>query len=74
VEQVGQVGQVEKVGKVGQVEQVGQVGHAAQVGRCYWRKNHRLVLLYPGKYDWEGNPAQGDCSLRIKVAAPSPPP
>ena len=38
-----------------------------KVGRCYWRKNSRLIYLYPGKYDWEGSPAHGDCSLRIKV-------
>ena len=37
------------------------------MGRCYWRKNSRLIYLYPGKYDWEGSPAHGDCSLRIKV-------
>ena len=36
-----------------------------KVGRCYWRKNSRLIYLYPGKYDWEGDPGQGDCSLRI---------
>ena len=40
----------------------------SKVGRCYWRKNSRLIYLYPGKYDWEGSPAHGDCSLRIKVA------
>ena len=39
-----------------------------KVGRCYWRKNSRLIYLYPGKYDWEGSPAHGDCSLRIKVS------
>ena len=27
-----------------------------------------MIYLYPGKYDWEGSPAHGDCSLRIKVA------
>ena len=35
-----------------------------KVGRCFWRKNSRLIYLYPGKYEWEGNPAAGDCSLR----------
>ena len=35
-----------------------------KVGRCFWRKNSRVIYLYPGKYEWEGNPAAGDCSLR----------
>ena len=39
---------------------------SAQVGQCFWRKDHRLIYLYPGKYEWAANPASGDCSLRIK--------
>ena len=37
-----------------------------QVGQCFWRKNQRLVYLYPGKYEWAGSPAAGDCSLRVR--------
>ena len=41
-----------------------------KVGQCSWRKNGRLVYLYPGKYSWAGEPAKGDCSLKInKLAA-----
>ena len=43
-----------------------------QVGQCFWRKNQRLVYLYPGKYEWAGSPAKGDCSLRIKAAIDPP--
>ena len=40
-----------------------------KVGHCSWRKNGRLVYLYPGKYSWAGQPSQGDCSLRITDVA-----
>jgi len=37
-----------------------------KVGQCFWKKDHRLIYLYPGKYEWAANPSSGDCSLRIK--------
>ena len=42
------------------------LSHTSQVGQCFWKKDHRLIYLYPGKYEWAANPSSGDCSLRIK--------
>ena len=43
------------------------ITNISKVGQCFWRKNNRLIYLYPGKYEWSGDPRSGDCSLRIKV-------
>ncbi len=36
---------------------------------CRWERNGLPVGLYPGKYEWAGSPAQGDCSLRVREAS-----
>jgi hypothetical protein len=38
-------------------------------GDCRWERNGLPVGLYQGKYEWAGNPAQGDCSLRLREAS-----
>ncbi|KAK2702555.1 hypothetical protein QYM36_018835 [Artemia franciscana] len=32
---------------------------------CAWQKDRRLIGIYPGTYEWSGDPEQGDCSLKI---------
>jgi hypothetical protein len=41
----------------------------AKKGDCRWERNGLPVGLYQGKYEWAGNPAQGDCSLRLREAS-----
>ena len=38
-------------------------------GDCRWERNGLPVGSYPGKYEWAGSPAQGDCSLRVREAS-----
>ncbi|KAK2709999.1 hemicentin-2-like isoform X1 [Artemia franciscana] len=37
-------------------------------GSCVWQKDRRLIGIYPGKYEWSGDPEQGDCSLKVLSA------
>ena len=34
-------------------------------GECRWERDNTPIAAYKGKYEWAGNPATGDCSLRI---------
>ena len=47
----------------GQVTLKCQVG--SKKGDCRWEKDGQPVGIYPGKYVWSGEPAKGDCSLRV---------
>ena len=38
-------------------------------GDCRWERNSLPVGAYPGKYEWAGDRASGDCSLRINEAS-----
>ena len=38
-------------------------------GDCRWERNSLPVGAYPGKYEWAGDRASGDCSLRISEAS-----
>ena len=38
-------------------------------GECRWEKDGEPMGLYPGKYEWVGNPKEGECSLRVKAAS-----
>ena len=35
---------------------------------CNWQKDGLPIRIQNGKYEWEGNRAAGDCSLRILKA------
>ena len=35
---------------------------------CNWQKDGLVIRIQNGKYEWEGNRAAGDCSLRILKA------
>jgi len=37
-------------------------------GKCIWQKDGKPVGQYAGKYEWNDNPQDGDCSLRILAA------
>ncbi len=34
-------------------------------GECRWEKDGIPLTAYPGKYEWSGEPKEGDCSLRV---------
>ena len=34
-------------------------------GECRWERDGDPVGIYPTKYEWSGNPEDGDCSLKI---------
>jgi hypothetical protein len=34
-------------------------------GQCRWEKDGTPVGIFPAKYEWAGNPDNGDCSLKI---------
>jgi hypothetical protein len=34
-------------------------------GECRWEKSGNPIGIFPGKYEWSGNPDEGDCSLRV---------
>lgn len=34
-------------------------------GECRWEKDGSPVGIFPGKYEWAGEPSVGDCSLRV---------
>ena len=38
-------------------------------GECRWEKDGDPVGMYPTKYEWAGNPEDGDCSIRILDAS-----
>ena len=35
------------------------------VGECRWERDGDPVGMYPTKYEWSGNPEDGDCSIKI---------
>ena len=37
-------------------------------GECRWEKDGTPVGMYENKYEWQGDRAQGDCSLVVKEA------
>ena len=37
-------------------------------GECRWEKDGAPMGIFPGKYDWAGNPDTGDCSLKVMNA------
>ena len=34
-------------------------------GECRWEKSGNPIGIFPGKYEWSGNPEDGDCTLRV---------
>jgi len=38
---------------------------AHKKGECRWERDGDPVGIYPTKYEWSGNPEDGDCSLKI---------
>ena len=38
-------------------------------GECRWEKDGVPVGLYEGKYEWVGQPEEGECSLRVRAAS-----
>lgn len=41
---------------------------ANKKGECRWEKDGDPVGMYPTKYEWAGNPEDGDCSIKIMDA------
>ena len=41
---------------------------ANKAGECRWEKDGTPVGMYRDKYEWDADPATGDCSLRVKEA------
>merc|ERR1719391_2007903 len=39
-----------------------------KLGECRWEKDGTPVGMYRDKYEWDGDQASGDCSLRVKEA------
>lgn len=37
-------------------------------GECRWTKNGQPAGIFHGKYEWAGEPKEGDCSLRVMNA------
>ena len=38
---------------------------ANKEGECRWEKSGNPIGIFPGKYEWSGSPADGDCTLRV---------
>jgi hypothetical protein len=41
---------------------------ANKQGECRWEKDGTPVGMYKDKYEWDGKPVEGDCSLRVLQA------
>ena len=42
---------------------------ANKKGECRWERDGDPVGMYPTKYEWSGNPEDGDCSIKILDAS-----